>query len=66
MKVIECRDFKPEYPESFTWGHVDSILASNLSADIVNRITHDLRKADRNLVPGLRHALVLLAGYADI
>ena len=65
MKVIECRDYNKEFPETFTWGHVDSIKLSSLAFNIVNHINHDLKK-DRNYVAGLRLALNLIAEVAEV
>jgi hypothetical protein len=66
MKVNECRNFNPDYPELFTWGHVDSPTLSSLGNIIRAAIEADLRTADRNLTPGLRQALRYLADLADV
>ena len=65
MKVKKCRDFDPNYPEVFPWGHLDSITVSNIASDIRNSIDHDLRTSHRNLVPGLRVALNIIADHAE-
>ena len=65
MKVIECADYNQEFPESFPWGHIDSIKMCNLASIIVTHINHAFTKGDRNNVPGLRLALNLIAGMTD-
>ena len=66
MKVIECNNYNREFPELFTWGHIDSIKLSNLANTIVSYIEHDRTTIDRNLTPGLRTALNLIADIAEI
>lgn len=63
MKAIEYRAYDREFPENFTWGHLDSPTLSKLAYTISNHIIHDLRKPpdERNLTPGLRKALNLIA-----
>uniref|UniRef100_A0A6M3ILM3 Uncharacterized protein n=1 Tax=viral metagenome TaxID=1070528 RepID=A0A6M3ILM3_9ZZZZ len=65
MKVIECNGYNSEFPEVFSWGHVDSIKYSNLASNISNHIKHDLKTVDRLLVPGLRKALNIIAEETD-
>lgn len=68
MKVIECVDYKPEFPELFNWSMIESIKLENVANDIKNNIEHDLRlPADKRYrVGGLRSALNIIAKYADI
>jgi len=66
MKVSEHSEFNPEYPEKYTWGRIDKITYSNLGSLLSNWIEHDIKTIDRNLVPGLRKALNLIAEKADI
>jgi len=68
MKVIEATNYNREFPEQFTWGHLDSIKHANLAATIVNHIEHDLHNIpqNRNVTPGLRLALNLIAEVADL
>ena len=66
MKVIEHAEFKSEYPEQYTWGRIDSITYSNLGNTLSNWILYDLKTIDRNLVPGLRKALNLIAERAEV
>jgi hypothetical protein len=61
MKVIECSNYNKEFPESFPWASIDSILGANIGSEMVNWISHDMRTTDRLLVPGLRLALNILA-----
>ena len=65
MKVKNHCHYNPEFPEAFTWGWLDSISLGNVASDVVNQINHDLRR-DRNLVPGLRAALNIIADVAEI
>jgi len=65
MKVKDHDSYNSEFPEQFPWGWIDSISLCNISAVIVNRIEHDLRR-DRNYVPGLRAALDIIADVAEI
>lgn len=65
MKVSEHPSFKPEFPEVFPWGWVDSIHLTNVASTIVNHIRHDMSKG-RNNVPGLRLALNIIAERAEV
>ena len=64
MKVIECKDYNREFPELWTWGHVDSPKISSIASMLVAHIEHDIKK-ERNFVPGLRMALNIVAELAD-
>lgn len=67
MKVKDHKDYNDEFPENFTWGWVDSLSLGNVSEVIVNYIKNDLKYSkDRNMVPGLRLALRILAGVAEV
>ena len=66
MKVSEHAQFRPEFPEAYTWGRIDSIKFCNVATTISNYINHDLRSVDRNLVPGLRQALNIIADHAEV
>jgi hypothetical protein len=67
MKVIEANGFNPEFPESFSWGHLDSPILSSLASIIVAEIEHSFRTdPNRNVVPGCRVALRHLARLADL
>ena len=63
--VIEAKDFRHEYPETYRWSSIDNITLTNLAYQISNHIEHDLMTGTRLFVPGLRKALVLLAGIAE-
>jgi len=68
MKVKDCCNFNPQFPELYPWGSVDSILAANISNDIINHIHHDLHNSktvERINVPGLRLALNILASHTE-
>ena len=66
MLVKDCKTFNPEFPEQFTWGHVDSPKLSDIANTIRNHIELDLRTYSRNFVPGLREALLLIAEVAEV
>jgi len=67
MKVKDHDSYNQEFPENFTWGWVDSISLGNISSVIVNYIENDLKYSkDRNLVPGLRLALHIIADVAEV
>ena len=66
MLVKDCNNFNPEYPEQFTWGHLDSISLCNVASELSNHINHDLKTVERNKVPGLRLALNIIAKYAEV
>jgi len=65
MKVKDHDNYNSEFPETFTWGWVDSISLGNISAVLVNHIENDLRR-ERNYVPGLRKALDIIADVAEV
>jgi hypothetical protein len=66
MKVIECKDYNQQFPETFTWGHVQTISLCNLANTIVCHVEHDLKTTNRSFVGGLRLALNLIAEQAEI
>ena len=66
MKVCDCHDYNIDYPETWTWGHTDSVILGELSFSICNHIEHDLKTANRILVPGLRKTLNLIAQRAEV
>jgi len=69
MKVIKDCAFKEEFPETYTWGRISSIKYSDLANTICNHIEHDIRNnfpENRDLTPGLRKALLIIAEKADI
>lgn len=66
MKAIESQNYNQEFPETFTWGHIESIALTNIAYQLTAYIEHDLRTPDRNYVPGLRAALNEIAKYAKI
>lgn len=65
MKVNETNTFDCNFPEMYHWGSVDSVLADNVSNDIINMINHNMKTVDRSLIPGLRAALNILARHTN-
>jgi len=65
MKVKDHNSYNPEFPETFTWGWVNSISLGGISSVIVNYIENDLQR-ERSYVPGLRKALDIIADVAEI
>ena len=65
MKVKDHKDYNPEFPENFPWGWLDSQRLSCIASVYVNYIQNNL-KSDRNLVPGLRLALQVIAEEANL
>jgi len=65
MKVNQHSNYNEQFPETFTWGWVDSTRLADIASVIVNHIEHDLRR-DRNYVPGLRAALNIIADIAEV
>jgi len=69
MRAKDAATYNPEFPEMFTWGHLDSPKLSSIAFDIANEIAHDIRACtsqDRLYTPGLRRALNLIAEHAEI
>lgn len=69
MKAIESKTYDRAFPENFNWSHLDSPTFSDMALTISNHIIHELHNklpADRNLTPGLRKALNLIAEVATI
>lgn len=66
MKVTEANDYDSEFPERFSWGHLDSPKLSSLSSMIATHIFKDLVTPSRLYVPGLRQALNHLAEIAEV
>jgi len=65
MKVKDHQDWNPEFPENFTWEWLDSNQLSGITCAISTHIANDLKR-DRNYVPGLRAALVVIADVANL
>lgn len=65
-KVIDCVDFNKEFPESFDWNLIDSLKITPIAVDITKKIEDDLMTKERNLVPGLRKALIIIANETGI
>jgi len=65
MKVKDHDQYNEEFPETFTWGWIDSISLGKIASGIVNHIENDLKR-ERNHVPGLRAALNIIADVAKI
>lgn len=58
------KDFNSQFPETFNWGAVDSIKLSGLADTLSGLCKNDLKTSDKNLVPGLRKALVEISKIA--
>ena len=65
MKAKEHSQFNAEFPENFTWEWVDSQKLSSIACLIKHYILTDL-KQDRNYVPGLRAALIIISEEAEL
>ena len=61
IKIINDPKFNPSYPEDYAWGKIDSLKFSNFGYALSNLIYQDLKTKNRNLVPGLRKALNVMA-----
>jgi hypothetical protein len=67
MKVIDCDQlYNSEFPELFKWHMIDSLKLTSVSIKISDLIKEDLKTIDRNLIPGLRTALNVIAEITDI
>lgn len=66
MIVKESSNYGAEFPEHFTWGHLDSLQLASLGSIISADIMKDLQTPDRLYVPGLRKALNYIAEIARV
>lgn len=68
MKVKESVKFDSEFPETFPWSNLDSIVGSNAGEQMAAAILQEVRlprPESRHLIPGLRSALRILASVVD-
>lgn len=63
MKVKDCPDFDPEFPEKFNWNALDSFILSRLAVHFASRINGEslLIPSQRHSTNGLREALRAIA-----
>lgn len=68
MKTILCPQFNPACPEDFNWDILDSPKLSVLASDLARQCKAELDQpvGNRVNVPGLRFALLRIAGLADL
>jgi len=66
MKVYQDSKYNADFPENYTWNKIDSIKLSKIAVDLKGWLQHDLGSASRNLVPGLRKALDVIAQKAEM
>lgn len=67
MKVELDSVYDERYPEKYNWSKVDSPKVQLVAERIATAIHYDIAHSrHRILVPGLRHALKIIAGQADI
>ena len=68
MKAYCHRTYRPDFPEQFDWERLDSHklreVACALARDVRTALT--LLPEQRGDVPGIRHALGLIATVGDI
>lgn len=64
--VKDAPEYNSEFPESYSWGLVDSIALSDIAISLARRVIDDLLTKDRNYVPGCRLALREIAFYAKV
>ena len=60
-RIEDAPGYNREFPELYPWAQVDQITISALGEYFSIEIERDLKTADRLKVPGLRHALNLIA-----
>jgi len=67
IEVRDCPGFDPEFPENFKdWHLIDSIKLDRIVTEIKGQIKEGFTNQDLNYVPGLRMALIIIAGEAEI
>ena len=67
MKAIKHKNFNSEFPENFDWmNNIDSMKICSIAIRISNTIENDLKTTERNLMPGLRKSLNIIAEITDI
>lgn len=66
MKVKDCPEFNPEFPEKFNWNCLDSPTLSRLAVHFASRINGEslLIPSQRHSTSGLREALRAIANEA--
>lgn len=58
--------YNANYPERYNWDLLDSHKLSKIAEEISAKIDEDLKTEDRNLVPGLRTALNIIADCEEV
>ena len=53
--------YRSEFPERFNWNKLDKYSVSRITNEIKRLILRDLETEERNLVPGLRKSLNVIA-----
>ena len=66
MLIYQDKEYNSKFPETYNWNKIDSIKLCKLALNYKGWIQHDLKNIDRNLVPGLRKALNIIAERAEI
>jgi len=61
MLVWQDKKYNGNFPETYDWNKIDSRQALKMASEIKRWIQHDLESNERNLVPGLRKALNIIA-----
>jgi hypothetical protein len=64
MLVRDHKVYNREFPELFNWGMIDSPKYSEIASEYQEMIRGDLKTANRNITPGLREALRVIANIA--
>jgi len=68
VKVCKFETYDPQFPEKFNWSLIDSHKLDAIAQDFASRIRAELElPSDQRLkIAGLRYALNIIAGTADI
>ena len=68
MKVIQDTQYNKQFPELYDWNKTTTLSAYELAIKLVREIKTDLTNPinKRFLAGGLRHALNIIAEYAEI
>ena len=65
MRIVDSPKYNREFPEIYAWGNLDNRTISNYGEYFSIEINRDLKTDDRMKVPGLRHALNLIAETSE-
>lgn len=66
MKVYLDSEYSVYFPENFNWSLVESPKTQVIAETIASAIFVDVVSRDRNLVPGLREALRVIAENSEL